>query len=83
MTSATQATRTFLTPLFSSIDDKGFGDSFRAALSEDLTWTATGSSPLAGVYRSKQASRKALYCRNAFWTTFEPEDDREIERPWC
>lgn len=47
-------TRTFVEGLFSSMRDEGFSERFVDALDENLTWTATGNSPLGGVYRGKQ-----------------------------
>ena len=55
MADSTQSTRIFLSTLFSSVHTDGFGSSFQKALSENVVWTATGTSPLAGVYRGKQA----------------------------
>jgi uncharacterized protein len=53
MTSTTETTRTFVTNLFNSISQEGLGPKFVAALSDDVIWKATGSSPLSGVFRSK------------------------------
>lgn len=49
----TNTTRTFIANLFSAVALDNFGASFSSALSDDLTWTVTGSSPIAGVYHSK------------------------------
>jgi uncharacterized protein len=51
----THSTRRFLLKLFASIHETGFGTTFQDALSQDVVWTATGNSPLAGIYRGKQA----------------------------
>ena len=51
----TLSTRNFLSGLFATVHEHGFNTSFQDALSEDIIWTATGSSPLAGVYRGKEA----------------------------
>jgi ketosteroid isomerase-like protein len=48
--SATTAT---LESVFSRISEHGFGQAFLDALADDLVFTATGSSPLAGRYTSK------------------------------
>ena len=50
---STVDTRDFLVAMFdawSRLDDPG---PFVAALADDLTWTVTGTSPIAGVYTSK------------------------------
>ena len=51
----TEETRTFIESLFTAVALDNFGNSFAAALSDDLVWTVTGSSPIAGRYESKQA----------------------------
>lgn len=53
--STTLSTRTFISTLFATVQEQGFGASFRDALSDDVIWTATGSSPVSGVYRGKEA----------------------------
>ena len=50
----TPKTRVFLKSLFSAVALDNFGASFAAALSNDLVWTITGSSPIAGRYEGKQ-----------------------------
>ena len=50
----TAATKAFIESLFTDVALDNFGHSFSKALSDDLIWTATGSSPLAGVYNGKQ-----------------------------
>lgn len=52
---ATEITRAFVTTLFSSMEKIGFGETFLDSLSEDVHWTATGNSPLAGEYHGKQS----------------------------
>ena len=47
---ATALTRTFIEILFSDLGAEGFNHRFYHALSEDIVWTATGTSPLAGTY---------------------------------
>ncbi|KIW81812.1 hypothetical protein Z517_04838 [Fonsecaea pedrosoi CBS 271.37] len=52
--STTEATRSFIESLFTAVALDNFGTSFAAALSDDLVWTVTGSSPIAGTYSGKQ-----------------------------
>jgi len=49
----TEATRATLERIFSSLEESGFGQPFLDVLSDDLVWTATGSSPVAGRYEGK------------------------------
>lgn len=51
---AEDSVRDFLGDLFGAVNKGGLSDRFVNALHEDLVWTATGTSPLSGVYRSKQ-----------------------------
>lgn len=44
----TAETRELMDSLFSDFALDNFGQSFADALSDDLTWTVTGSSPIAG-----------------------------------
>ncbi|KIW71889.1 hypothetical protein PV04_00117 [Phialophora macrospora] len=50
----TEATRSFVESLFTAVALDNFGASFAAALADDLVWTVTGSSPIAGTYAGKQ-----------------------------
>lgn len=50
----TEDTRAFVESLFTAVALDNFGTSFAAALSDDLVWTVTGSSPIAGRYEGKQ-----------------------------
>jgi ketosteroid isomerase-like protein len=52
-TETTAATRATLERIFSTLAERGFGEAFLDALSDDLVWTATGSSPVAGRYEGK------------------------------
>ncbi|ETI26918.1 hypothetical protein G647_10017 [Cladophialophora carrionii CBS 160.54] len=52
--STTESTRSFVESLFTAVALDNFGASFAAALSDDLVWTVTGSSPIAGTYDGKQ-----------------------------
>ena len=54
----TPKTRDFIESLFSAVALDNFGASFSAALSDNLVWTVTGSSPIAGRYE-----RKAIYIK--------------------
>lgn len=47
------ATRATLERVFAHVSESGFGEDFAAALSDELVFTATGTSPLAGRYTSK------------------------------
>jgi ketosteroid isomerase-like protein len=47
------STRDFLALIFARVHETGLGEDFFAALAEDLSFTATGDSPLAGHYASK------------------------------
>lgn len=51
----TEVTRTFVTKLFAAISQDGLGPVLLNALHENVKWTATGQSPLSGVYESKKA----------------------------
>ena len=53
-------TRTFIETLFSTIADQGFGHIFLDHLSDDVVWTATGSSPMRGRYEGKQNYREQV-----------------------
>lgn len=56
----TAHTRRYMSELFSSFALDNFGASFGAAVSDDLVWTVTGSSPIAGRYDSKQTYMKKV-----------------------
>lgn len=82
----TQKTRSFITNLFNSVGKDSFGQTFRDALSDDLIWHATGSSPLAGIYHSKQEYLdKVLYrLHDRLATPVKPEIRRVIvEGEWA
>ncbi|KAI9699842.1 MAG: hypothetical protein M1820_007017 [Bogoriella megaspora] len=51
---SSEQTRSFIEDLFGSISQEGFSDRFKDALHDNLKWTATGSSPVGGVYTSKE-----------------------------
>lgn len=46
------STRDVLTPIFAHVHETGLGEEFFSALADDLSFTATGDSPLAGHYAS-------------------------------
>ena len=52
---STANTRGFITRVFNQASESGFGSAFLDHLASDVVWHATGSSPLAGVYNSKQS----------------------------
>jgi ketosteroid isomerase-like protein len=53
MSEQTDETRAFLTAMFDTWSAQNDPAPFVAALSDDLVWTVTGTSPIAGVYRGK------------------------------
>lgn len=52
--------RQFLSSLFQSIADQGWGENFMAALHDDLEFNAMGTSPISGCYRGKESYRDQL-----------------------
>ncbi|KIX92390.1 uncharacterized protein Z520_11864 [Fonsecaea multimorphosa CBS 102226] len=52
---ATETTQAFFTKLFAAISQEGLGPILLNALHENVKWTATGQSPLSGVYEVKNA----------------------------
>lgn len=55
--------RQFLSSLFLSIADRGWGENFIAALHDDLEFNAMGTSPISGCYRGKENYRQRLLKR--------------------
>lgn len=55
--------RQFLSSLFRSIADQGWGDNFMASLHDDVEFTAMGSSPISGCYRGKKRYHDQLLKR--------------------
>lgn len=55
--------RQFLSLLFRSIADEGWGENFTAALHDDLEFNAMGTSPISGCYRGKVDYRERLLKR--------------------
>jgi uncharacterized protein len=60
---ATDNTRNFITTLFASITEEGLGPKFLAALSDNVTWKATGSSPLSGTVYSKASYQSDILAK--------------------
>ncbi|WP_413728153.1 nuclear transport factor 2 family protein [Sodalis sp. RH19] len=52
--------RQFLSSLFQSVANQGWGENFMAALHEDLEFNALGTSPVSGCYRGKINYRNNL-----------------------
>ncbi len=50
---AREATRAVLETVFHNVSGSGFGPEFQATLADDVVFTATGESPLAGRYEGK------------------------------
>jgi uncharacterized protein len=59
----TETTRKFITDLFASISGEGLGPKFLAALSNNVTWKATGSSPLSGTVYSKASYQNDILAK--------------------
>ncbi|MCT9113452.1 nuclear transport factor 2 family protein [Streptomyces mirabilis] len=57
------ATRETLEDVFSSVSESGFGEKFLDRLADDLVFTVTGSSPLAGRYTNKAEYREKVLAR--------------------
>ena len=60
MSDATQPTRAFLQALFAQITTTGWSPAFLDSLSDDVVWTATGSSPLSGRVQGKDQYRDQI-----------------------
>ncbi len=57
-------TGTFLRSWFDRLAESGWtAEIFLGALSNDLVWTATGSSPISGTYRGLRAYTDGIYRR--------------------
>ena len=52
-TNCTVKTREFVTGVFDNVSKTGFGSSFLDKISDDVIWTATGTSPMRGRYKGK------------------------------
>ena len=52
----------FLSEWFDRLEETGWdGSIFLDALADDLTWTATGSSPVSGTYHGKEEYAEKVY----------------------
>lgn len=60
---AAASTRATLRRVFANVSESGFGEDFATALAEDLVFTATGTSPLAGRYSNKTEYREKVLGR--------------------
>ncbi len=71
------STRTFITNLFSDFAHKGLGSHFLDSLSDEVVWTATGSSPLSGRYVGKKAYQDQVLAklRERLQTSVKPQVD--------
>ena len=70
---ATSDAKTFLKGWFDRLEKTGWdGPTFLEALADDLSWTATGSSPVSGTYHGKQEYVDEVY---------EPLDERLASWP--
>jgi uncharacterized protein len=57
-------TGAFLRDWFQRLKESGWtAEVFLDALSEDLVWTATGTSPISGTYRGREAYVEGIYRR--------------------
>ena len=63
MSSSSSTTREVLETVFGGVRESGFGPAFFAALADDLVFTATGGSPLAGRYTSKAEYAEKVLAR--------------------
>jgi ketosteroid isomerase-like protein len=59
----TERTRAFITDLFDRIAETGGYGPLLDALSDDLVWTVTGTSPISGVYHGKQGYIDGVFSR--------------------
>jgi ketosteroid isomerase-like protein len=60
----TDNTKTYLRGWFDRLAETGWTtEVFLAALAEDLTWTATGTSPISGTYHGRDAYITGIYRR--------------------
>ena len=58
-----RSTRATLSDVFATVAESGFGATFLDRLAEDLVFTATGTSPLAGRYTSKAEYQEKVLAR--------------------
>ncbi len=60
---SSRSTRDVLDEVFSSVSETGFGAGFIDRLADDLVFTATGDSPVAGRYTSKAQYQEKVLAR--------------------
>jgi ketosteroid isomerase-like protein len=60
---SSRSTRATLDDVFASISETGFGEKFQDHLADDLVFTATGTSPLAGCYTGKAEYQEKVLAR--------------------
>jgi uncharacterized protein len=60
---STEQTRALVTEMFERWEQAGDTGPFLSALADDLCWTVTGSSPIAGTYTGKAAYIQGVYQR--------------------
>ncbi len=64
VTSSPGGAGAFLRDWFATLESTGWtAEAFLAALSDDVVWTATGTSAVSGTYRGKQAYIDGVYRR--------------------
>lgn len=59
----TSRTRGIIESVFSKISNEGFGQAFLSHLSENVVWTANGTSPMRGRYEGKKAYTEQVLSR--------------------
>lgn len=57
---STARTREFVTGVFDNVSKTGFGPSFLDKISDDVVWTATGTSPMRGRYEGKAVYKEKV-----------------------
>lgn len=73
-------TRAVLEDVFATTSQTGFGETFLDRLSDDVTFTATGTSPVAGQYHGKTEYREKVLSRlhDHLATPMRPQLDQMI-----
>jgi len=76
----TTNTATVLRDLFAAAEQSGFGEAFLDRLSDDVVFTATGTSPVAGKYHGKTEYREKVLSRlhDRLATPMRPHVDHMI-----
>ncbi|WP_197379347.1 nuclear transport factor 2 family protein [Mycolicibacterium mengxianglii] len=86
LSSSGENTRKALEEVFSTASLSGFGETFLDRLSEDVTFTATGTSPLAGQYHGKAEYREQVLSRlhDRLATPMRPQlDQMVVDGEWA